>query len=582
MTRGAWHPKKPTRHGYPTGRAVAVCAIACIATAVVLLRHREFWSPDAAVRFVQAEAMRRAAFNDVAVPYPAAAFDPEGRFFPAGPWFHFMRAGQHYLSYSPYFPALAGVLYNVGGYAGLLVVPVAAGIAALLVTARFLDRVAPALSAPGVVAVGLGTPLFIYSVVFWDHSLVAALATGALALTATVLWRPSARAPARLGLAGVLLGIGLWFRNEMYLLVAALLAAWLAWGGKERIGGAAALGAGVMVGALPAAVVNTRLFGSPLGWKGQDLVTGRLQGFAEAAGGGQAAGWLANKLGNAYYQLISPDFYAFNPRAVAVGLGIAAVLLVGTVLLVLGVRQRVHLPVLVGGAVVAITAILVASGRTALSGLLVTAPVVVLGLVGGRRQTWEWYLWTVVVLFTGAVIVTGTHGGLQWGPRYLLPVVPALVWLAVAAVDRARQAAPALWPSLRLAAGLVLGASVLVQAAGVEHVDASLARNARVNEALRTAPAEVVVTGLEWLVLGAGPVYFEKQLMLVRNAEDLRVLATRLSERQVERWTYVPWSGSAYDAEQVARWTAGASWRFHVADDRLVHGIRLVTYEGRP
>jgi hypothetical protein len=168
---------------------------------------------------------------------------------------------------------------------------------------------------------------------------------------------------------------------------------------------------------------------------------------------------------------------------------------------------------------------------------------------------------------------------MQWGPRYLLPVIPALVWLAVAAVDRARQAAPALWPSLRLAAGLVLGASVLVQAAGVDHVDTSLARNARVNQALRAAPAEVVVTGLEWLALGAGPVYFEKRLMLVQDSEAFRRLVVVLGERQVDRWTYVPWSGQAFDATVVERWTAATPWPFHIAEDRVVHGVRLITYE---
>jgi len=560
--------------------AVGVVAVISVAAAALLARHGEFWSPDSAVRFVQAESLRRAGFRDVAVPYPAGALDPEGRFFPAGPWFHFMRDGRHYLSYPPYFPAVAGALYGVFGYLGLLVVPIAGGLAAVAATAWFLRQTAPALVAVGTLAVGLATPLLVYSAVFWDHSLVAALATGALALTATALWadRP---APRRLVAAGVLLGWGLWFRNESYLLLAAVGVAWVLWGGRARLRGALALGAGAALAALPALMLNTRLYGSPLGWKGQGLVSGRLQGMAEAAGGGAAA-WIAAKLGNAYYQLVSPDFYAFNPAAVATGLATAGVLLGGVLLMHLGVGRRGAGWLGVGAAVVAVTVVLTVANRTALSGLLISAPVVLLALVGSRRARWEWYLWTVVILFVGAVVATGTHGGMQWGPRYLLPVIPALVWLAVAAVDRARQVAPALWPSLRLAAGLVLGASMLVQAAGVDHVDTSLARNARVNQALRAAPAEVVVTGLEWLALGAGPVYFEKRLMLVRNAEDLRALVMRLSEPRVERWTYVPWSGDAYDAEQVARWTAGTSWRYQVADDRLVHGIRLVTYRGGP
>lgn len=562
------------------GWAVIVCAVLYVVVAMLLARHGEFWSPDSAVRFVQAESLRRAAFRDAAVPYPAAALDPDGRFFPAGPWFHFMSAGRHYFSYPPYFPALAGVLYHGLGYPGLLVIPLAAGVAILLITAWFLGFVAPRLAAAGVVAVGLGTPLLVYSVVFWDHSLVAALGSGALAVTAMAL-RDDARSAGRpLAFAGALLGAGLWFRNEMYVLGVAIATGWLLWGGAERVRGAVALGTAAGLVALPALVLNTYLFGSPLGWKGRDLTTGRLQGMAEAAGGVQTVGWLADKLGNAYYQLLSPDFYAYNPRAVAVGVAIAAALLVGVVLLNLGRRRRSPRWLVAGGVTVAVPVILTVSERPAVSGLLISAPVVLLSLLGTQRARWERYMWTVVVLFVGAVVVTGTHGGMQWGPRYLLPIVPALVWLAAAATERTRQAVPGLWPPLRVAVGLVLGASVLVQAAGVEHVDASLSRNVRVNAALRAAPAEIVVTGLEWLVLGAGPVYFEKRLLFVQHPELFRLLVRRFVDRRVEQWTYVPWSGPAYGAGTVQAWTATAAWRFSVVDDREVNGIRLVTYRG--
>ncbi|MDR7537075.1 MAG: hypothetical protein QN183_12015 [Armatimonadota bacterium] len=514
------------------------------------------------------------------MPYPAAGLDPDGRFFPAGPWFHFMRDGRHYFSYPPYFPALAGLLYGGLGYPGLLVIPLAAGVATLLITAWFLGLVAPRLAAVGVVAVGLGTPLLVYSVVFWDHSLVAALGSGALAATALAL-RDDARSAGRpLAFAGALLGAGLWFRNEMYVLLVAIGAGWLLWGGAARVRGAAVLGTAAGLVALPALVLNVYLFGGPLGWKGRDLTTGRLQGMAEAAGGVQTIGWLADKLGNAYYQLVSPDFYAYNPRAVAVGLAIATALLAGVVLLNLGRRRRSARWLVAGGATVAALVILTVSGRPAVSGLLISAPVVLLSLLGGQRARWERYLWTVVVVFAGAVVVTGTHGGLQWGPRYLLPIVPALVWLAAAATERTRQAVPGLWPPLGVAVCLVLGASVLVQVAGVEHVDASLSRNVRVNAALRAAPAEIVVTGLEWLVLGAGPVYFEKRLLFVQHPELFRLLVRRFVDRRVEQWTYVPWSGSAYGAGTVQAWTATAAWRFSVIDDREVNGIRLVTYHG--
>lgn len=551
--------------------------------AALLARQQEFWSPDSALRFVQVESLLRSGYSDPTVPYLARDLDPEGRFFPAGPWFHFQREGRHYLSYLPYFPGLSAPFYGRFGLAGLVALPVVAGIAVAWLTWCVLSRVAPSLAQWGVAGVGLGTPLLIYSTVFWDHSLTAALAAGALGLAVGALAESSRRAATgALMTAGGLVGLGHWFRNEMYLLTVAVLVAWLLVAPRSRVGGAVAITVGAGLATAPVWILNSRLFGSPLGWKGQGLVAGRITDATAAVSGRTYSGWLADKLGNAYYQFISPDFYAFNPRAVAVGMALTGLVLLGAIMLRLGIRRGRERLMFAGAMLVVATVLLIISGRTAISGLLPAAPLVALLVLGAPSQRWEWFLWTVVILFSGAVVVTGTHGGLQWGPRYLLPIIPPLVWLAASTVDRVRRAQPALWPALRLAAGAIVGVSMLVQLAGVEHVDASLARNRRINDTVRAAPAEVVVTSLEWLALGAGPVFFEKRLMLVKNSEEFQVLVRTLAAKRVSRWTYIPQSGGRFGARYVEDWTAGLPWRFRVASDGVYNGIRLVTYAGSP
>jgi hypothetical protein len=181
--------------------------------------------------------------------------------------------------------------------------------------------------------------------------------------------------------------------------------------------------------------------------------------------------------------------------------------------------------ILVGGGLAVVTGVLALSALIDFRSVP-AAPFVVLALIGGRLRRWEVWLWMVCVLFSAALIVTGTHGGLQWGPRYLLPIVPPLIWLAVAALDRVSLADARVWHATRSVAMWVLGASIVIQLAGVEYVEFALSRNGRVNESLRTAPADVIVTSLEWLALGAGPIYFEKQLLYVTTIEDFRSLVT--------------------------------------------------------
>jgi hypothetical protein len=569
--------------GAQAGRAAAVVALiailaAYLATGLVLSRHREAWSPDSAVRMVQVESLRRAGYRDVAVSYPAEHLDPEGRYFPAGPWFHFMRGGQHYLSYLPYFPAVSAVFYGALGYAGLIVLPMAAGLVAVWITHRVLRRKAPALATAGAVALGLGTPLLIYSGVFWDHSLVVALAAGAFALVIGAMDGADARLPWLLA-AGALLGAGTWLRNEMYLLAAAVVGLWPLTAPRARIKGLIALGSGAGLLVALQWIINTRLYGSALGYKGQGLVAGRVQD-AVAAGSSRLAPWISDKLGNLYYQIFSPDFYAFNLTALMIGLGIGAAFVLGGLLTRSGVLRRSRWLITSGGLLAVATALLMISARTSVSGLLPAVPFLVLLLLPGPHAPWEQFLWRVSGAFVAAVVVTGTHGGLQWGPRYLLPVLPALVWLAVAAVDRARETAPGVWGALRPTAALLVAAGMLVQLAGVEFVEFAIGRNARVNQALRDAPTTVVVTSLEWLVLGAGPIYFEKQLMYVDTIEDFRQLVDRLAEHKVPRWSYIPRSGGAFRQRQIEEWTADRVWRFRPVRDTLINGIRIVTYAG--
>jgi hypothetical protein len=542
-----------------------------------------FWSPDSAVRFVQLESLVRSGGREIAIPYPAASLDPQGRYVPFGPWFHFSRGGQQYVAYLPYFSLASVFPYRLLGFPGLAVIPAAGGLAVVWITYGLLRRRAPELAGAGALAAGLGTPVVVYGGVFWDHSLVAALSAGALAIlygmaedgTPINAWRAAA--------AGTLLGAGLWLRSEMYPLAAAVVCAWAyASVPRERARGLCFLLSGFAVPAVAVWVVNTRLFGHPLGWKGHDLVTTRVAGAVHATSGASSHSWIAEKLGNAYYQLISPDFYAFNGRAVAVGLLLALALVLAGLVIRLGVARQSRRLLAAGALGALVVGLVILSGRTMISGLLPAIPLLILALLPGGASKGERFLWTTCVVFTLAVIVTGTHGGLQWGPRYLLPVVPALVWLAGLAVARACASAPEVWPALRSAGAALAVLSVITQASAVDQVWRSTTMNARLTQWVRGLPAEVVVTPLEWVTTGAGPVYFEKSLMLVGSPEELKALVGEFARRRVTRWAYIPYSGPAFTPYAVERWTAEGPWRFHARNDRAYSGLRAVMFDGSP
>ena len=557
-----------------------ICLAAQAVVGLLLVRPGAFWSPDSAVRFVQVESLLRSHYRDLAVPYPAASSDPAGQYFPFGGWFHFQRAGRFYIAYQPYFAMASALFYRLFSLPGLLFIPAAAVLGTVWITHRVLREPAPGLAWAGALALGLGTPLFIYGVVFWDHSLAVLLSAGALAILGAEAAAPRPLQSTAAAAAGALLATGFWIRSEMYLLAVAAGVGWLVAAPRARAQGLIALACGAAVPSACLWILNTHLVGSPLGWKGQDLVATRVSGAVHAASGGWG-GWVGEKLGNAYYLLASPNFYAFNPPAVAAGAAAGLALLLAGVLIRAGAGRR-FIPAIVSGAVVGTaTVVWIAAGRTMVSGLLPAAPFVVLALLRGTGSPWERFLWVTAALFGAAVVATGTHGGLQWGPRYLLPILPALVWLAASGLARARTAAPQSWPAIRAAAAALLVASMLVQASGVDQVFQATALNARTNRWLLGIPAGIVVTPLEWLTMGAGPVYFEKRLMLVRSPGEFRALVEQLSARRVARWAYIPYSGMAFAPQGVEQWTENIPWKFTPVDDQTHEGLRVVTFAGQ-
>ncbi len=89
-----------------------------------------------------------------------------------------------------------------------------------------------------------------------------------------------------------------------------------------------------------------------------------------------------------------------------------------------------------------------------------------------------------------------------------------------------------------------------------------------------------------------GFLYFDRILMAVDGPQELRTLVESLAAHRVRQWTYVPFSGAAFDARVVEQWTRSASWRFRVAGDATPgvdvqergggFTLRLVTYAGGP
>ncbi len=199
--------------------AIIFCLVAVIyAVILFVLPKQVFWITDAGNKFIQAENFARG--NGLAIEYPARKIDPYQKFFPDS-FFHFVRTGDHYVSYFPaYFPFLAAWLFRFIGVFGLYLPALIGG----LLCVFFTRTVARELKLPNLwgwtfLVAAFATPIWFYSLVFWEQLPAAALALCGLILLLKALRRENNWFLLYWG--GMLIGLSTFLREEGYVLLAA-------------------------------------------------------------------------------------------------------------------------------------------------------------------------------------------------------------------------------------------------------------------------------------------------------------------------------------------------------------------------
>ncbi len=523
-------------------------------------RAEGHWSVDSAVWELMAREVSRRGVDGLWVDNLAAAADPEGRFFPG---FFFSRRGDRYhFAFQPAFGLLSALPYRWAGKFGLLALPLLAALAVGWLVGRGAEGVRRGWGWAAAALVLFATPIPLYAVTVWNHLPSVVLLTSG----AYLVWRYGLEGFREQGTlaAGASVGLGLLFRNEAYVYFGAMLVSWLVAAPHHRWRGAVLLVAGFAAGWAVQAALNLSLFGSAFGVKAESVASRQASSALD----------LGYRLWNAYLFVAAPDFSAFLRGGVERGLVLfVPVVAAAAVLALPGVESRLRLASASLWAVAgAVTVVLAA--RTQVTGLFWVAPFSVLAFLHRPRTPVRVLLGTLCLLFAAGVVYTASHGGFQWGPRYLLALFPLGVWLVLdawaSAGERVRQA-------LQAPAAVLVLLAFLAQAAGADHADQGQWRGTQALRSIRALPTQYVVVGLEIFAWDFAPAYGEKVLMSVDSPEELEEAVRALARARVQAFTYVPRSGLRFDRTVVERVEANGL-RYRVSRDTSQGDLRWVEY----
>jgi hypothetical protein len=137
-------------------------------------------------------------------------------------------------------------------------------------------------------------------------------------------------------------------------------------------------------------------------------------------------------------------------------------------------------------------------------------------------------------------VLTPVDPGLQWGPRFLLPIFPVL---AVVATNnfRALQAAGELRSARLLRACFVstVALSLVVQVAGLRTLYIIKTRDRELIEHTGQLNAVHVLSDEYGYAQYAAPLFYEKQFFYVRDQEDYQRLTETLVNHGISRYAFV-------------------------------------------
>jgi hypothetical protein len=419
---------------------------------------------------------------------------------------------------------LGAPLYRIGGYRLALLLPIAGCVAAAFAARGLARRLggSPSRCWLAYWLIALGSPLVVYALDFWEHTIgVALVLWGVVALIdAANRFRPWLMAP----LAGLAFGAAFSMRTEslVYGFVATVLAvAWLAL--DRDLGRALIVAVGTLAGLVVAVAANLALEQAALGTA---FRTERASGTAGAGGDDLV---LRLKEGALTTLGIESNTSTASLVMSAVVVGLLALLLA------MLVRRAPARPVAVTATLLgALVLARVADGFGFVPGFLAAAPFAVLGLVVAAHL-WPSrpvrYTVGVAVLSLPLVWAFQFTGGAgpQWGGRYVLVSAVLLTVVGVVGLDQLP----------RRAAGALLAAAVAVSWFGVAWL---VVRSHEVADAAaylrsRTEPA-VISTEPFWLRELADD-YDGSRWLSVRSRSELDRAASVVSEAGFDRFALV-------------------------------------------
>ncbi len=251
---------------YNKAKILCLALLSCIyLVSYLIIPKNGFWMNDNGVKFIQAESILINKFLSYDIHLPGKNVDPQLQYSPIQPPFAYKINGALYGSFSYAFALISAVAYYLLGFHGIYLIPLVSALFLLPVIWNLSsllnnnDKTASIFSA---VFAAICTPVWFYSLTFWEHSPALALCVSSIYFA--FCYRSQGKLK-HIVTSAILCGLSIYFRDELYLFVFSVATVILS-SPKELRKKGLFLFAGVLLASqIPLWLFNISVFGNLLG-----------------------------------------------------------------------------------------------------------------------------------------------------------------------------------------------------------------------------------------------------------------------------------------------------------------------------
>ncbi|BAY41120.1 hypothetical protein NIES2111_55110 [Nostoc sp. NIES-2111] len=184
-----------------------------------------YFSGDAGLKALLAQQFSSGKLNfDLNLTVPSWVHNLwDNGLYPFEPPFSYKIANRYYITFPFTFPLVTAPFHALFGYRGFYIVPLLSTWAVWFIFYRICQffKVSVLLTSVGLTTLIFASPLTMYSAMYWEHTLAVSLAFGGLAIILTKGQETFTQKDAVI--SGILIGLSVWFRPEFLALIVILL-----------------------------------------------------------------------------------------------------------------------------------------------------------------------------------------------------------------------------------------------------------------------------------------------------------------------------------------------------------------------